>query len=88
MGDIRNRIRPAGTLQARLLAMARVARRKAKELPEGPERLQLLQRPINRSARRRSSGGSARPISSRRGSDFQNVSCPCFRGLSQVMSCC
>ncbi len=44
MGAFRNRIRPPGTLQARLLAMARIARRKAKELPEGPQRLQLLQK--------------------------------------------
>jgi hypothetical protein len=44
MGDNRNQTRPPGTLQARLLAMARVARRKAKELPEGPQRLQLLQK--------------------------------------------
>jgi hypothetical protein len=44
MGASRNRIRPPGTLQTRLLAMAGIARRKAKELPEGPQRLQLLQK--------------------------------------------
>ena len=44
MSVLRNRTRPPGTLQARLLAMARLARRKAEELPEGAQRLELLRK--------------------------------------------
>jgi len=39
----RNRKRPAGSLQERLLAMAELARRRAEEIPEGEERKKLLQ---------------------------------------------
>ena len=35
---VRNRTRPSGTLQERLLAMAQEARRRADELPEGVAR--------------------------------------------------
>jgi|HubBroStandDraft_6_1064221.scaffolds.fasta_scaffold2776018_2 hypothetical protein len=44
MTKIRNRMRPAGTLRERLLAMAHLARRKADELPEGSDRAKLLEK--------------------------------------------
>jgi hypothetical protein len=44
MGAIRNRARPPGSLRERLLAMARVARRKAQQVPDGPARRELLRK--------------------------------------------
>jgi hypothetical protein len=44
MGATRNRARPAGSLKERLLAMARVARRRAQQLPDGPARCELLRK--------------------------------------------
>jgi hypothetical protein len=43
MGVPHKQTRPPGSLQARLLAMARIARRKAEPLPESPIRWRLLQ---------------------------------------------
>jgi hypothetical protein len=41
---VRERTRPPVSLQERLLAMARIARRKAEPLPESPIRWRLLQK--------------------------------------------
>jgi hypothetical protein len=43
MGAPRKQTRPPESLQARLLARARIARRKAEPLPESPIRWRLLQ---------------------------------------------
>jgi hypothetical protein len=44
MTAVRDRTRPPGSLQERLLAMARIARRKAEPLPDSPIRWRLLQK--------------------------------------------
>jgi hypothetical protein len=44
MTAVRNRTRPPGSVQERLLAVARIARRKAEPLPESPIRWRLLQK--------------------------------------------